>query len=68
MYAVESAHRVPARPPPQGALLCPFLFRLLNYKDRDAVLSKARTTENLRVDNAKISLFPDFSAEVQRQR
>lgn len=68
MFAVERAHRDPARPPPQGAPLRPFLFRLLNYRDRDTILSKARITPSLKVDNAKISLFPDFLVEVQRQR
>lgn len=65
MFAVERAHQVPARPPPPGAPPRPFLFRLLNYKDRDAILNKARTAGTLKVDNAKVSLFPDFSAEVQ---
>lgn len=68
MFAVERAHRVPTRPPPQGAPPRAFLFRLLNYRDRDTILSKARVTPSLKVDNTKISLFPDFSAEVQRQR
>lgn len=68
MFAVERAHRVPARPPPPGAPPRPFLFKLLNYKDRDAILHKARTTADLSVGNARISLYPDFSAEVQRRR
>lgn len=68
MFAVKMAHRVPARPPPQGAPPHPSLFRLLNYKDQDAILNKARTAGTLKVDNAKVSLFPDFSAEVQQQR
>lgn len=32
MFAVERAHRVPVRPPPQGAPPRLF-FHLLNYKD-----------------------------------
>lgn len=64
MFAVERAHRVLSRPPQQRAPPCSFLFRLLNYKDRDAILSKARI---LKDDNAQVSLFADFSAKVQRQ-
>lgn len=68
MFSVERAHRVQARPLPPGANPRPFLFKLLNYKDRDVILSKARTMfAALVIDNSKISLFPDFSAELQKQ-
>lgn len=56
MFAVENFYRVLARQPPQGAPPHPFLFCLLNYKDRDAILTKARSRENLKGDNAKISV------------
>lgn len=47
----------------------PLLFKLLNYKDRDTILSKARTMSwAMAIDNSKVSLFPDFSAELQKQR
>lgn len=52
---------------PAPPLLHPFLFQLLDYKDRDTVLTKARTNVHLLVNNAHILLFPDFSAGVQRQ-
>lgn len=40
-----------------------------NYKDRDVILTKARSMEDeLMIDNSKISLFPDFSPDLQRQR
>lgn len=46
-----------------------FLFKLLNYKDRDAILAKARGMGGaLAIDNVKVFLFPDYSAEVQKQR
>lgn len=46
-----------------------YLFKLLNYKDRDAILHNARIRpEVLRIDNTKVSLFPDFSADLQKHR
>ena len=69
MFTVERAHRVPARPPAPGAPPRPFLFKFLNYKDRDAVLRLARLNPAaLKIDNTKVSMFPDFSADLQKQR
>lgn len=69
LFAVERVHRVPTHPLPLGNHPHPFLFKVLNYKDRDAILSKARAMSgNMVIDNSKISLFPDFSAELQKQR
>lgn len=68
MYAVEWAHAVPACPLPPGNPPCQFLFKLLNFKDRDTILSKARTRGfTLVMDNSQISLFSDFSSELQKQ-
>lgn len=69
MFAIERAHRVPPRPPRPGEPPRPFLFKLLNFKDRDAALALARTKGDLmKMDNARISFYPDFSAELQRRR
>lgn len=69
MFCVERAHRLPMRPLPSGNPPHTFLFKLLNYKDRDIILSKARNlVDTLKMANSKISLFPDFSAKVQKQR
>lgn len=68
LFAVERAHRVPSRPLPPGNHPRPFLFKLLNYKDRDAILPKARTMSRaMAINISKVSLFPDFSAELQKQ-
>lgn len=67
LFAVERAHRVPARPLPLGNHPRPVLFKLLNYKDRDVILTKARTMSGaMAIDNSKVPLFPDFSAELQK--
>lgn len=67
-FVVERAHRVPPTPPIPGAPARPFLLRLLNYRDRDRVLAAARTKQDLRYENSKISLYPDYSPEVQQKR
>lgn len=69
MFSVERAHRVPMSPLPPGYPPRTFLFKMLNYKDRDVILSKAwKFNGELAMDNTKISLFPDYSAEVQKLR
>lgn len=68
LFAVERAHRVPARPPPPGAPPRPFLARMLSSKDRDAALQAARKIPELKYNGAPISIFPDFSAALQKIR
>lgn len=67
-YVAERAHRVPTGARPSGAPPRPFLVRFLNYKDRDMLLAEARKHQDLKYENARIMLFPDFSAETQRRR
>ena len=67
-YALERAHRVPARPPQPGMPPRPVLARLLNFRDRDLILQCARKLKTLEVENSKIMIFPDFTAAVQQQR
>lgn len=68
MFAVERAHRVPFRQPAPGAPPRAFLLKLLNYRDRDAILGMARQKQSLEFLNTKISIYSDFSAEVQRRQ
>lgn len=68
LFAVERAHRVPTRALPPGAPPRPVLARILHFKDRDTILRAARDLPDIKIDNGKISIFPDFSAEVQRRR
>lgn len=67
-FVVEQAHRVPARPPPTGSNLRPFLIRLLNYRDRDTILQETRKLQDIQIHNQKIMFFPDYTIQVQRQR
>lgn len=65
--AVERAHRMPARPPPQASP-CTFISKSLNYKDQDAAVRLAREKGNIPHGNGRVAIFPDFSADVQRRR
>lgn len=56
-------------PPRPGKAARPFLFKLLNFKDHDTILAKARTMNaSLITDKTKASLYPYFSTELQRTR
>lgn len=68
LFAIERAHRVPLRPPPPGAPPRPILLKLLNFRDRDVALRVAREKGELSINGHRVSLYPDFSGEIQRQR
>lgn len=67
-FVVERAHRLAAKPPPQGAPPRTFIAKMLNFRDRDAVLRLTRLKGNIPFKNGEIKVFPDFSAEVQKKR
>uniref|UniRef100_A0A803JST4 Reverse transcriptase domain-containing protein n=1 Tax=Xenopus tropicalis TaxID=8364 RepID=A0A803JST4_XENTR len=67
-FTIERAHRIPMRAPIPGAPPRALIARLLNAKDRDSLLAMARAKGHLTYENAKISLYPDFSQETQKQR
>lgn len=68
VFAVERACRVSAKPPIPGSPLRPLLARMLNCKDRDLVLCKARQKGKILFKNVQILIFTDFSVELQKQR
>lgn len=67
-FAIERAHRVPARPPPPGAPPRPILMKLLHFRDRDAILRAAREKGDITLQGRKVSFYPDFSNEIQKKR
>lgn len=67
-FVVERAHRLAAKPPPPGAPPRTFIAKLLNFRDRDAVLRLTRLKGNIPFKNTEIKVFPDFSADVQKKR
>lgn len=54
-------HRNTGAPPRQ------LLAHLLNCNDRDFILRKARQKGIIQYENVNISIFPDFSLELQKQ-
>lgn len=67
-YTLERAHRVPARSLSAGLPPRPVIARLLHFKDRDVILQQARTLGPFQVENLKVSIYPDYTLEVQRHR
>lgn len=65
-YAVERAHRIPPKPGPLGAPPRTFILRLLNCRDRDEILRASRGMGDLRYQNNKLMIFPDYSVETQK--
>ena len=68
IFVIERAHRSLGPLPPPGASPCPIIARLLNYRDRDAALRKSRELKELRYEGSVLSLFPDFTQQVQDSR
>lgn len=68
MFLIERAHRTLGPRPKPGLPPHPILARLLNYRDRDAVLGAARERGELIYQNNPISIYPDFTQAVQAAR
>lgn len=58
---------MPATHGPQGTPPHTFIFKLLHFKDRDMELREARALQELKFENARLMIFPDYSMETQRQ-
>lgn len=64
-FTLERAHRVTAKPLAPGRPQRPVVASLLHFRDGDLLLQKARTDGPFTVGNSKVSLFPDYTLEVQ---
>ena len=67
-FEIERAHRTPPRAPQPGAPPRSLIAKFLNFRDKVAILRLAREKGPLKFNGNNISIYPDFSAEVQRQR
>lgn len=65
-YVVERAHRVLTGTRPPGAPPCPFLVRLLNFRNRTWFLKKPGNARSFPLK--RVMLFPVFSAKTQKHR
>lgn len=68
LFAIERAHRVPSRVLPPGGQPRSLLFKMFNYKDKVTILQKAREMGNILHNGTRISMYLDFSPELQKQR
>ena len=68
MFAIERAHRALAPPPPPGAPPRAFIAKILNYRDRDTLLKIARERGPLKFENHTVSIYPDYTRQVQEAR
>ncbi|KAG9466753.1 hypothetical protein GDO78_016179 [Eleutherodactylus coqui] len=68
VFVVERDNQVPMKLPIPDAPPRPLLPKLLNSHDRDVILQTARKGGPFRYDNLAISIFPNFSADLQKQR
>lgn len=65
MFSIKRTHRVPFRAPPPGGYPRPLVVKFLNYKDKVTLLRKAREAGTMLFNGTRISLYPDFSLELQ---
>ncbi|KAJ1154748.1 hypothetical protein NDU88_007491 [Pleurodeles waltl] len=68
MFVFKRAHRVPACRPPLGAPPRPIVAWILNYRDRDHLLQTTWRSSPIKVANATVLLFSDYTLEVQWRR
>lgn len=59
---------MPSRPPPPGGHPRSLLVRLLYFKDRVTILQKAREMGNILYNGARLSIYSDFSPELEKRR
>lgn len=67
-YVIECAHDTPPRPPPGEDPPRSLIAWILNFQDKVAILHLAREKGPLKYNGNTISVYPDFSADVQHQR
>lgn len=67
-FVVERAHRMPPNRGPPGAPPRTFIFKLMNFRDRDLILREARKMDTIRHEAARLMFFPDFSVDTQKRR
>ncbi|KAJ1203806.1 hypothetical protein NDU88_007587 [Pleurodeles waltl] len=68
LFVVRRAHRSLVTRPPSGAPPHPIKARLLNYRDRDVALHRAREQKTLQYEGMTVSMYPDFALRVQEAR
>lgn len=68
LFLIERAHRTLSPRPQPGMSPRPIIARVLNYRDRDAILKSAREKGMLHYQGNKIEVYPDYTMQVQNAR
>lgn len=68
VFIIERAHRFLTPPPAVGVRPRPITAKILNYRDRDAALRKARELGTLNHGGMSISIYPDFTSQEARKK
>lgn len=67
-FSIERAHRVPTKGATSGTRPRPLIMKLFNYKDKVTLMQKSRERGDIFYNGARISLYPDYSPELQKKR
>ncbi|KAJ1089390.1 hypothetical protein NDU88_002541 [Pleurodeles waltl] len=65
--AISPPITVTCSEPPASEVNLPLILHRVD-EDRDHILAQARKAGELKIDNAQVGIFPDFSRDVQRHR
>ena len=68
LFVIERAHRALIQKPPAGAPPRSIITKILNYRDRDAILQAVRLNGDPKYENHVIHIFPDYTQKVQQLR
>lgn len=66
-FVVERAHRMPPTHGPLGAPPHTFIFKLLNFRDRNLILREALKMDSISHEAARLMFFLDFLVDTQKQ-
>ena len=67
-FGIKRAHRVPFKPRLPSERPRPLLVKMFNYTDKVTLLRKAREKGEILYNGVKVSLYQDFSPDLQRRR
>ena len=67
-FGIERAHRVPVKSRQAGERPRPLLVKMFNYIDKGTLIRKAREKGEIFYNGTKVSLYQDFSPDLQRRR
>uniref|UniRef100_A0A8D3BUA8 L1 transposable element RRM domain-containing protein n=1 Tax=Scophthalmus maximus TaxID=52904 RepID=A0A8D3BUA8_SCOMX len=65
---LDRAHRSTAQLPREGNRLCPFIFRVHYFQEKERIQRLARQKGQLEFQGKQILIFPDYSGDLSRRR